>query len=277
MCRADLERLGVAQRRKPAAAALSGAIRFVFGPNLDYRLYLMLHLSVRAHDSANSCKGAAHMKAARKGYARKMQNPIFRFFVFSCALILSALILGLIFFTLTVANMKQPETIGQADGIVVWTGKGGNRVKSGVALLAKKKGERLLISGTNPDLSRDTILASFEVSAPIAECCIDMDQATNTIENARQTANWARALDYDHIILVTSAYHMPRAEIEIRSAAGRLAITPYPVQSNEAKIWWRSSRQLKRLLGEYGKLLLSFIRNNHQRGTPPAKPQAPTQ
>ena len=195
-----------------------------------------------------------------------------RFAVFVCALIISALVIGFFVFAFSVSRLQAPTTLTKADGIVVWTGKGGNRIKSGVELLTKQKGERLLISGTNPDLSRETILASLEINDVTANCCIDMDQATNTVDNARQTANWARALDYKHIILVTSAYHMPRAEIEIGNASGRLAITPYPVRADNAPKWWKSPTQLKRLLQEYGKLLLSFIRNNHERGTPPPKP-----
>ena len=202
----------------------------------------------------------------------KSQRPLVRFFLFVSVLIISALALGFLVFAMSVARLKTPSALTKADGIVVWTGKGGDRVQAGLKLLKAKHGERLLISGTNPDLSRETILTSLEIDAAIADCCIDMDQASNTLENAQQTANWARALDYKHIILVTSAYHMPRAEIEIGTAAGRLAITSYPVRADNAKPWWRSSAQFKRLTREYGKLLLSFVRSNHDRGTPPPRP-----
>lgn len=195
-----------------------------------------------------------------------------RFALFVCALISCGLILGFLIFAVSISRLQAPTNFTKADGIVVWTGKGGDRVKAGVRLLIAKRGERLLISGTNPDLSREAILKGLEIETSLADCCIDMDQASNTIENAQQTANWAKALDYKHIILVTSAYHMPRAEIEIGNASGRLAITSYPVRADDAPTWWKSPSQLKRLLQEYGKLLLSFIRNNHERGTPPPKP-----
>ena len=195
-----------------------------------------------------------------------------RFLKFVIILIIIGLGLGFITFAVSVSRLQTPASPKKADGIVVWTGKGGDRVQTGLELLENDMGERLLISGTNPNLSRDIILESFNVDEKIATCCIDMDKASNTAENAQQTANWARALDYDHIILVTSAYHMPRAEIEIGNAAGRLAISSYPVRAKDAKPWWRDASQFKRLLQEYGKLLLSFVRNNHARGTPPPQP-----
>jgi len=202
------------------------------------------------------------------------KTALLRFLKFITALLVAALVLGFIIFTATVSRLQTPASMSKADGIVVWTGKGGDRVQTGLQLLKTGKGERLLISGTNPDLSRDTILESFDVRDEMAACCVDMDTASNTIENAQQTANWARALDYNHIILVTSAYHMPRAEIEIGSTAGRLAITPYPVRADNSKPWWRDGAQFKRLLQEYGKLLLSSARNNHARGTPTQNPSA---
>jgi len=111
-----------------------------------------------------------------------------------------------------------------------------------------------------------------------AECCIDLDySAEDTIGNARETANWARALGYEHIILVTSAYHMPRAEIEIGSVAGRVKITPYPVVSQNRKAWFRDKIQFKRLSQEYGKLLLTYIREpaSKDKQGPPLLDQLP--
>ena len=195
-----------------------------------------------------------------------------RFLIFIATFILSALIVGFIIFAVLVARLEVPKALPKADGIVVWTGKGGDRVTTALDLLEKKSGERLLISGTNAELSRGTIINTLNINPSLADCCIDMDQAVDTVDNAEQTANWAKALNYDHIILVTSAYHMPRAEIEIGTAAGRLGITAYPVKDKSTSAWWKSGAGVKRMTKEYGKLILSFIRNNHQRGTPPPKP-----
>jgi len=197
-----------------------------------------------------------------------------RYGLFVIGLIAIGLAIGFIIFAVIISRLETPDTLPKADGIVVWTGKGGDRLQAGAKLLKDKKGERLLISGTNANISRQTILTTLNLPDELAACCVDMDQATDTIDNARQTANWARALSYDHIILVTSAYHMPRAEIEIGNAAGRVGITSYPVREENAPAWWRDQAQFKRMLQEYGKLILSFIRNNHKRGTPPVRPNS---
>lgn len=194
-----------------------------------------------------------------------------RFGLFVAALIILGLIIGFIIFAVAVSRLETPQNLSQADGIVVWTGKGGDRLHAGAQLLKNKKGERLLISGTNANISREAVIDVLNLPDELAACCVDMDQATDTIDNARQTANWAQALSYDHIILVTSAYHMPRAEIEIGNAAGRVGIISYPVRENNAPPWWRNLPQFNRMLQEYGKLLLSYARNNHRRGTPPLR------
>jgi len=194
-----------------------------------------------------------------------------RFGLFVAALIILGLIIGFIIFAVAVSRLETPQNLSQADGIVVWTGKGGDRLQAGAQLLKNKKGERLLISGTNANISREAVIDVLNLPDALAACCVDMDQATDTIDNARQTANWAQALSYDHIILVTSAYHMPRAEIEIGNAAGRVGIISYPVRENNAPPWWRNLPQFNRMLQEYGKLLLSYARNNHRRGTPPLR------
>ena len=206
-----------------------------------------------------------------------MKKPIYKnslknFFIFLTSLILSLLLLGFIAFSLYIARLKTPNPIHKADGIVVWTGKGGDRIATGAKLLSQKYGERLLISGTNRDLSRDTILNTIDLDDTLKQCCVDMDHAKDTVDNANETANWAKAMGYDHIILVTSAYHMPRAEIEIMSVIGRVTITPYPVRDVGSKAWWTSFKGLKRHIGEYAKLLHSFIRNRHARGILPLAP-----
>jgi len=139
---------------------------------------------------------------------------------------------------------------------VVWTGKGGGRLETGAELLRRNKGERLLISGVNAKTSLDAIKELVILPDARAECCIDLDyEAEDTIGNARETASWAKALGYEHIILVTSSYHMPRAEIEIGAAAGRIKITAYPVINPDGTKWY------ERLFQEYGKLLLSYLRS----------------
>lgn len=182
----------------------------------------------------------------------------------------SLLLGGFLSFANHVDKAKAPISVPAADGIVVWTGKGGGRLEAGAELLAKKKGERLLISGVHEDNDIAAIRELSGLSESLATCCLDLDYvAEDTFGNARETASWAGALGYDHIILVTSAYHMPRAQSEIAGAAGRIRITPYPVERSDARKWYKSGDRTKRLIQEYSKLLLTYARGrNKERAAP---------
>lgn len=183
---------------------------------------------------------------------------------------LSLLLGGFIAFAQYVDHIHPPETLPTADGVVVWTGKGGGRLQAGVDILQAGKGERLLISGVYKDNGRDQIAEVTGLSDKLADCCLDLDHAAkDTFGNARETASWATALGYDHIILVTSAYHMPRAKVEIASAAGRIRITPYPVRRSDERKWYKSADRTQGLFTEYSKLLLSYSRGRAAEIQPP--------
>jgi uncharacterized SAM-binding protein YcdF (DUF218 family) len=168
---------------------------------------------------------------------------------------------GFIFFIKKINNFNTPNPLPKADGIVVWTGKGGGRLEAGAHLLLKKKGERLLISGVNSEISLDKIKEIVAIPEKLSDCCLDLDyEAKNTIGNAYETTAWAKALGFKHVILVTSAYHMPRAEIEMGAATSQIKVTPFPVLNQTEDKWYLDSNRLKRLLQEYTKLLISYLK-----------------
>ncbi len=186
-----------------------------------------------------------------------------KFIVFLCLTTLFILISGFVIFAIRIDNLRTPalRDLPKADGIVVWTGSGGGRLEAGAELLRHDKGERLLISGVNTELKSETIYNILQLPDALKSCCVDLDYiAEDTIGNARETASWAQALGYEHILLVTSAYHMPRAQGEIRTAIGHIRITPYPVSRSDNKDWYSDKSRLKRLAHEYAKLLLSIAR-----------------
>jgi uncharacterized SAM-binding protein YcdF (DUF218 family) len=186
-----------------------------------------------------------------------------------------AVFIGFLWFANSVTNQSElarntlPESLPKADGIIVWTGPGGGRLQAGADILKAERGERLLISGVNGTNKRDDILAILELPDELAECCVDLDYAAiDTAGNARESWAWIDALGYEHIILVTSAYHMPRAQIALGTEAGRLRVTPYPVSSGDYTGWWKNKDTRTRLTREYGKLLVSYFRDP---ATPPSR------
>lgn len=194
-------------------------------------------------------------KTSRPGRGRR------RLFGFLSALLLGGLAGGFIAFASYVDNLETPDELSKADGIVVWTGPGGGRLEMAGALMEDGLGERLLISGVNTSLTEQRVSELAGLSGNIAVCCMDVDYAAlDTRGNARETAAWADALGYDHIILVTSSYHMPRARVEIGYEMAGLRITAVPVRNQARNHWWNDGGRFRRVMGEYGKYLMVMAR-----------------
>ena len=144
-----------------------------------------------------------------------------------------ALIGALIDFGFFLTHVTRPVTdpLIVADGIAVLTGAR-ERISAAAHLLADGKGKRLLISGVNERTNLADLLRIEPVLEPLNSCCVDLGRkATNTIGNAQEVTGWARAKAYHSLWLVTSDYHMPRAQLELHHANPDLVIYPWPVSS----------------------------------------------
>ena len=109
-----------------------------------------------------------------------------------------AFLLFLLFFIIFAQSLKAgPDSVPEADGIVVFTGTSPVRIETGLKLLADGKGQRLLISGVYEDQDFDMILAMAGADAERLRCCIDLDyRATNTVGNTQETALWAEVHEF---------------------------------------------------------------------------------
>jgi uncharacterized SAM-binding protein YcdF (DUF218 family) len=139
-----------------------------------------------------------------------------------------------------------------AEGIVALTG-GAERVRAGLLLLADHRADRLLVTGIGGHAGlRDLARVAGLDPAPLAGRVTLGTGAASTRGNAEETAAWARANGLRSLIVVTAAYHMPRALAEISRALPDVALYPASVSPP------RASERLggvRLLAGEYTKYL----------------------
>lgn len=175
------------------------------------------------------------------------------------------LVLALIWFSglLAFADRVQQQTPARApapaQGIVVLTGAGSNqRLGAAMGLLEDGYGRRVLVSGVNRMASREDIRNVSRAVRRLYDCCVDLGfNAADTVGNAREIADWAQAMRYRELIVVTADYHMPRAMLELRATMPDAELTPYPVATSvvDAHRWWRTGRSARLMIMEYSKYL----------------------
>ena len=175
---------------------------------------------------------------------------------------------GLVAFTGFVLLAQDRPPVQSADAIVVVTG-GAGRLEHGVRLFQDGMGKKLLISGVHPDYSSKTLLTNSDLTIDEIDCCVELDaQPLNTVANATQTALWARQNHFRSLIIVTSAYHMPRTLLEMRRAAPDIdfqtqLVTPTADRSFFSRLFDHNNAIL--LTKEYGKLLAAILHGTSER------------
>jgi len=127
------------------------------------------------------------------------------------------------------------------DGIVILGGEI-DRIFAGIKLARKYPKARIVFSGGNPSLIRtDDSTEADDVEGLLADLGVERGrflfdrQARNTLENVEFSKAVAQPKPGERWLLVTSAYHMPRAIALFRKAG--FAVEPYPVDSQKKRDW----------------------------------------
>ena len=150
----------------------------------------------------------------------------------------------------------------KAEGIVVLTG-GALRINDAIELLAAGRGQRLLITGVNPTTHTAELARLTPQYRRLFECCIDLDRsAMNTIGNAVETRRWARARGFRSLLVVTSAYHMPRAIAELAHELPDVTLIAFPVwtERQNSEPWWSNEATARLVISEYLKFVYAVVR-----------------
>lgn len=127
----------------------------------------------------------------------------------------------------------------QADAVVVLTG-GRNRAEEGLKLLKSGNARILILSGVNKDAGLDSIFLNKLTNAERANIILDKESAS-TYQNAVEVSGVMRKMGLDSMLLITSGYHMVRAEYIFRRIMPEdVRILPCSVSSPNFDMdrWW---------------------------------------
>jgi uncharacterized SAM-binding protein YcdF (DUF218 family) len=179
----------------------------------------------------------------------------------SLILIAGIIIGGFSDFASRVTRLTIPEYT-QADAIVVLTG-GADRIAKALDLLSESKAQRLLISGVHPSTSVEMLAEITGKEEALFSCCVDIGtKALNTIGNALETKAWLEESNFQSLLVVTSAYHIPRSLLELEHVMPAVHLTGIPVGVDTKTFdrWWQSPTMVRLLFIEYIKFLTAKLR-----------------
>ena len=165
------------------------------------------------------------------------------------AFLLLIWLLGFAGFALLLPRPLPPTQ--RTDAIVVLTG-GNGRIDRGLDLMQQGTAQRMLISGVGRTVKPEELIARYPGSDKLFQCCIALGfEAVDTRSNALEVARWLARRGYKSIRLVTSDWHMRRAEFELeRALPGDVAIYTDAVrtQPSFSQLWMEYHKYLLRRL-----------------------------
>jgi len=162
------------------------------------------------------------------------------------ALLVLLYALGFVLFSVTLGT---PDKTTRTQGIVVLTG-GPGRIERGIELMRQHGADRMLIAGADPSVRPADLRRRLGPgSARVLRCCVDLgSESVDTRSNAEEAGRWIERRHYRSVRLITSDWHMRRAEYEFRHHLGRdIVIVPDAVPTRP---------RFLTLFGEYNKYLL---------------------
>lgn len=164
------------------------------------------------------------------------------------SLLLIGWALGFMAFATTLPRPAPAQA--RTDAVVVLTG-GAGRVDRGIAVLREGWARQLFVSGVGRAVKPHEFAQEYKVRSALMACCVTLGfEAVDTRSNATETAGWLAAQRVGSVRLVTSDWHMRRAELELRRAApAGVEIVPDAVPTRPS---WRI------LFLEYNKLVARF-------------------
>ncbi|MDO4781071.1 MAG: YdcF family protein [Candidatus Saccharibacteria bacterium] len=145
-------------------------------------------------------------------------------------------------------DCQNGPTTGQcaaADAIVVISGGDTNaRTDEAIRLFQQQWAPLLIVSGAAADKSSQSNAAAMRQRAnaqgvPLTQIIAE-ERSETTKQNAQEVKTIVQQRQLQRLILVTSGYHMRRAQSEFMAQLPGVAIVPHPVASDKhwGPMWW---------------------------------------
>ncbi|ALE03172.1 YdcF family protein [Bartonella ancashensis] len=184
------------------------------------------------------------------------------------SIVLLFICVDFIIFSEKVRYLEPQSPLPEADAIIVLTG-GHNRITTGLHLLQKGLGSRLLISGVNTKIDPKRLIDTALIDPLLLACCVDFGhQATNTRGNAEESASWIKQYNYKTVYIVTHDYHMARSLLEFKQLIPQVSFIPYPIKDRETVDFIKQMNQIRIITSEYLKNIYVRIRTLLNLGKP---------
>lgn len=163
------------------------------------------------------------------------------------SLLLLLYALGFVVFAFTLGKPAAADA-PPTDAAVVLTG-GQGRIEHAIDVLRHHGAKRLLVSGTDPSVTKADIARLMAGSDKLLACCVDLgSESVDTRSNAEETGRWLEQHHFKSVRLITSDWHMRRARYEF----GKVVGSKYRVVTDAV----RSEPSFLTLFGEYNKYVL---------------------
>ncbi|MEO5773665.1 MAG: YdcF family protein [Sphingomicrobium sp.] len=156
--------------------------------------------------------------------------------------------LGFVLFAVT---LGKPATGAPTDAAIVLTG-GPGRIERGLDVIRHGGARRMLIAGADPSVTKADLAKHIRGSGAILRCCVDLgSESVDTRSNAEEAQRWLAKGRYKSVRLITSDWHMRRANYEFRRVLGG----KYQIVADSVS----TEPRFLTLFGEYNKYVLRRI------------------
>ena len=113
--------------------------------------------------------------------------------------------------------------------VIILTGDNG-RIEQGLELSRDINSPAILITGVDTKLAKDNLVNTWDAQDLKSKISVD-HKAMDTVGNIKQSVIWLEENKFNQAVIVTSNYHLPRANAIAKALAPELEIIGYPIQS----------------------------------------------